>query len=90
MLHDQKHNAELERAIETIRNQLAQAKQRVKAIYPGARIRWLVEARTWIVVHPKTRETLEASPSLDKLATGESAGCGKPMSGTHRRAEDDD
>src|SRR4029077_5157762 len=90
MLHDQKHNAELARTIEAIRKQLAQAKQRVKAIYPGARIRWIVEARTWAVVHPKTRETLEASASLDELATGEGAVGGKPMSGTHRRADDDD
>lgn len=90
MLHDQKHNAELERAIGAIRKQLAQAKLRVKALYPGARIRWIVEARTWAVVHPSTRETLEASASLDRLATGEGAGTGKPMSGTHRRAEDED
>ena len=90
MLHDQKHNAELARSIEAIRKQLAQAKQRVKAIYPGARIRWIVEARIWAVVHPTTRETLESSPSLDDLAKGEAGVRGKPMSGTHRRHDDDD
>lgn len=90
MLHDRKHDAELERTIGAIRKQLTQAKLRVKALYPGARIRWIIEARTWAVVHPSTRETLEASPSLDALATGEGAVGGKPRSGTHRRAEDED
>jgi hypothetical protein len=90
MLHDQKDDPEFERAIEIIRKRLPAAKQRVKVLYPEASIRWIVETRTWVVVHKKTREALEASRFLDDLATGDGVSGEKPKSGTHRRTADED
>lgn len=87
MLHDRRGDPELERSIATIRRQLAGAKERVSLLYPGARIRWIVETREWAVIDGTTREPIEASPSLDELATHTPKSVRKPPSGTYRQAD---
>ena len=87
MLHDRKGDEQFEQSIGVIRRQLASAKVRVATLYPGARINWVLETRQWVVVDAKTRETIEASPLLDELASGAPAGTLRPGSGTHRRTD---
>ena len=87
MLHDRKGDEQLEQSIGVIRRQLASAKERVAALYPGARINWVLETRQWVVVDAKTRETIEASAVLDELAKGAPAGNLRIGSGTHRRTD---
>lgn len=89
MLHDQRGDPELERSMGAIRKQLASAKERVKARYPRARICWFLESREWVVIDAETRARLEASPSLDALATRDRTPVRKVASGTYRRADEE-
>jgi hypothetical protein len=81
-------DAELAESIETMRGQLAQAKERVRTLYRDARIRLALNTGQWLVVDGHTGATLEASDSLDHLATGARATPFYPESGTHRRMDD--
>jgi hypothetical protein len=90
MLYDRSDDKEFGRSLKAVRAQLSRANERVKAIYPNARIRWMLKTCCWIVVDPVTRETFEASSSLDELATGGPVTTGHPHSGTHRHTDDDE
>jgi hypothetical protein len=89
MLHEQRGDPELERLINAICKQLASAKVRVRALYPRGRICWVLEVREWVVIDAETRERLEASQSLDELATGDRTPLRKAASGTYRRTDND-
>jgi hypothetical protein len=90
MLHNLRDDRALLRSLGEIRKQLADAKERVRAVYPNARIRWIVESSTWAVIDPASGEVVEASPSLDQLGTAEAAAFGKPESGTLEQFDDGD
>jgi hypothetical protein len=89
MLYEGRGDEELARALNKIRAQLSRAKDRVRVLYPNARIRWVLESRTWMVLDMDTRETIEMSSSLDQLATGQSVSMRHPQSGTHWHTDDD-
>jgi hypothetical protein len=89
MLHDRHDEAEVVRSFEKLREQLARARQRVSALYPGARIRWAVHIARWLIVDPAKGVTIESSESLDSLAAGHGRVSGNPPSGTHRKHDDD-
>jgi hypothetical protein len=88
-LHDRRGDPELEQSIATIRKQLASAKERVSALYPGARVRWVLETRLWVVIDANSRQPIEASGSLDALATDAPGSGRRPASGTYRQTDDD-
>jgi hypothetical protein len=88
MLHERRHDREFVESIETIRRQLVRAKDRVLVRHPGARIRWVLETSTWVVIDPETREALDSAQSLDELASANRAGNPQPASGTHLRLDD--
>jgi hypothetical protein len=87
MLHDRRGDEKLERSIDAIRVQLKNAKLRVALLYPRARICWVLETREWVVMNVMTRERIEASRSLDELATRSPIYTRGPESGTYRRTE---
>jgi hypothetical protein len=87
MLHDRRGDQELEQSISAIRKQLASAKERVGVRYPGARITWVLERREWVVIDTRTREPIEASHSLDELATHTASPVRSPLSGTYRKTD---
>jgi hypothetical protein len=88
MLHERSHDRAFVESIETIRRQLVQAKARVFARHPGARIRWVVETATWVVIDPESREALDSARSLDELVSMNRAANPQPASGTHLRLDD--
>jgi hypothetical protein len=85
MLHDRRGDEDLEQSIAAIRKQLASAKERVRILYPGGCIRWILETREWVVIDGMTRETIEASRSLDDLAVRPDPSVRLPASGTYRQ-----
>jgi hypothetical protein len=88
MLHDRHDDAEVVRSFEKLREQLSRARQRVEALYPGARIRWALHIGRWMIVDPNTGVTIEASDSLDHLAIGHGRSPSHPPSGTHRKPDE--
>jgi hypothetical protein len=85
MLYDRRGDEDLERSMGAIRTKLASAKERVRALYPGGCIRWILETREWIVIDGVSRETIEASLSLDDLAVRPRRTVRRPASGTYRQ-----
>ncbi len=93
MLHDRRNDAEFVQAMDAVRQQLAAAKDRVRELYPHARIRWVVERSLWAVIDLFTGETIESSTRLEEIAVSRASSRPKPLSGTHRRigpVEDED
>jgi hypothetical protein len=89
MLHEAHDDPETGAAFEALRKQLSQARLRVNAMYPGARIRWAVNIARWVVVDPSRGVTIEAWEDLDQLAAGNGRATAHPPSGTHRKHDDD-
>lgn len=89
MAAERKVDTELAESVETIRRQLAEAKDRIRIRYRDARIRLALNTGQWLVVDAATGVTIEASDSLDHLANGAlPAPTMHPESGTHRRMDD--
>jgi hypothetical protein len=88
MLHDAHDDPEMARAFQALREQLGRARSRVAEMYPGARIRWAVHIARWLIVDPERGVTIEASESLDQLATGHGRSSQQPPSGVHRKPGD--
>jgi hypothetical protein len=85
----QKADKELAESVETLRRELAEAKERVRGLYTDARIRLALNTGHWLVVDAATGVTLEASDSLASLANGKKApSTVHPESGTHRKMDD--
>ncbi len=84
MSAEQQRDLELAVSIETMRRQLAEAKERVRTLYEDARIRLALNTGHWLVVDRHTGITIEASDSLDHLARGTRTTTIQPESGTHR------
>jgi hypothetical protein len=89
MARQRKADTELAESVETLRRELAQAKERVHGLYRDARIRLALSTGQWLVVDAATGVTLEASDSLETLASGKKpVPAAHPESGTHRKMDD--
>jgi hypothetical protein len=88
MLHET-NDPETARAYEALREQLGRARLRVAEMYPGARIRWAIHIARWLIVDPERGVTIEASESLDQLATGHGRTADQPPSGMHRKHDEE-
>ena len=89
MAGERKADTELAQSVETLRRELAEAKERIRGLYTDARIRLALNTGQWLVVDAATGVTLEASDSLENLARGKKpASTMHPESGTHRKMDD--
>jgi hypothetical protein len=89
MASERQVDTELAESVETLRRELAEAKERVRHLYRDARIRLALNTGQWLVVDAATGVTIEASDSLETLASGKKpATTMHPESGTHRRMDD--